>query len=414
MKKIRGVWLTTAASDIFDNNSNIVKAMQLLANTGFNTVFPVVWNNGYTLYPSDVLNRHFGVGISPKFTGRDILQEVLDAATPLGLAVIPWFEYGFAASYQNNGGHILEQKPEWEGKDKNDRRLVKNEFVWMNSLDLEVQNFMLDLFLEVATKYPDIAGVQGDDRLPAMPSEGGYDEKTKALYRSQFGENPPRDPKNPDWLAWRADLLSDFLARLYREVKAINPELIVSMSPSPFPFGFNEYLQDVPAWIDRGIVDFIHPQLYRRKLDDYKGLVDDLVDRVGQDKAGILSPGVLTRFGDFQITATALWKSILHNRRSGIRGESLFFFESLKIDNNALATFLSNKDYANFIYLQQGNIGSDVQEIQQILKNKDFDPGITDGRFRSATKLAVEKFQAKNGLEIDGVVGPLTYAKLMS
>jgi uncharacterized lipoprotein YddW (UPF0748 family) len=43
------------------------------------------------------------------------------------------------------------------------------------------------LFLEVATKYS-VAAVQGDDCLPAMPSEGGYDSKTTALYASEFGK----------------------------------------------------------------------------------------------------------------------------------------------------------------------------------------------------------------------------------
>jgi uncharacterized lipoprotein YddW (UPF0748 family) len=414
LKKIRGVWLTTAASKVLNSNANIVAAMQLLADSGFNTVFPVVWNNGYTLYPSEVLERNFGINISPNFTGRDILQEIIEAATRLNLDVIPWFEYGFAASFQNNGGHILAQKPHWEGQDKNNKRLTKNNFVWMNSLDSDVQTFMLDLILEVVKKYPSIAGIQGDDRLPAMPSEGGYDRQTQALYRRQFGENPPQNSKDRHWLKWRADILSDFLARLYREVKAINPNLIVSMSPSPFPFGFNEYLQDFSTWIDREIVDFLHPQLYRRNLGGYRSLVDDLIDRMGQERASILSPGVLTRIGEFQIRADDLWEAIVHNRRSGIRGETLFFFESLQVEGNALANLLKEKNYANFILVQEGNLGEDVKEIQQKLKEKNFDPGVTDGRFGSLTKVAIKKFQQQNGLEVDGVVGSLTYMKLIS
>lgn len=413
MKKIRGVWLTTAASDVLESKQNIKKAMQLLAEAGFNTVFPVVWNNGYTLYPSAVLNKNFGIEIFPPYTGRDILAEVIEEATPLGLEVIPWFEYGFIAAYKQDGGHIIKGKPEWAGKDKDNQILTKNDFVWMNSLDPEVQDFVLSLFLEVARNYK-IAGVQGDDRLPAMPSEGGYDQKTKTLYHNQFGEDPPLDLKTPSWLKWRANILNDFLAKLYREIKNINPNLIVSVSPSPYPFGFNEYLQDVPTWISREIVDLVHPQLYRRDLDEYKALVDDLVDRFGQENLSKISPGILIRSGDYQITPDILWQSIRHNRRSGIRGEVLFFFEGLNTNNQALATFLKNKNYANFIYLQFGNIGDDVQEIQQKLKDKGYEVGKTDGNFGSLTKSAVEKFQRDNSLSPDGVVGPETYAKLMS
>lgn len=413
MKKIRGVWLTTAASDVLESKQNIKKAMQLLAEAGFNTVFPVVWNNGYTLYPSAVLNKNFGIEIFPPYTGRDILAEVIEEATPLGLEVIPWFEYGFIAAYKQDGGHIIKGKPEWAGKDKDNQILTKNDFVWMNSLDPEVQDFVLSLFLEVARNYK-IAGVQGDDRLPAMPSEGGYDQKTKALYHNQFREDPPLDFKTPSWLKWRANILNDFLAKLYREVKNINPNLIVSVSPSPYPFGFNEYLQDVPTWISREIVDLVHPQLYRRDLNEYKGLVDDVVDRFKQENLSKISPGILISSGNYQITPDTLWQSIRHNRRSGIRGEILFFFEGLNFDNQALATFLKNKNYANFIYLQFGNIGDDVQEIQQKLKDKGYEVGKTDGNFGSLTKSAVEKFQRDNSLSPDGVVGPETYTKLMS
>lgn len=413
MKKIRGVWLTTAASDVLESKDNIKKAMQLLAEAGFNTVFPVVWNNGHTLYPSAVLNNNFGIEIFPPFTGRDILAEVIEEATPLGLEVIPWFEFGFIAAFKQDGGHIINKKPEWAGKDKDNQLLTKNDFVWMNSLDPEVQDFVLSLFLEVARNYQ-IAGVQGDDRLPAMPSEGGYDQKTKKLYRSQFGEDPPLDFKTPSWLRWRANILNDFLAKLYREVKKINPNLIVSVSPSPYPFGFNEYLQDVPTWINRGIVDLIHPQLYRRHIDEYKGLVDDLVDRFGQENLSKISPGILIRSGNYQITPDTLWQCIRHNRRSGIRGEVLFFFEGLNADYQALATFLKDKNYANLVYLQYGNIGDDVQEIQQKLKDKGYEIGKTDGNFGSLTKSAVEKFQRDNSLSPDGVVGPETYTKLMS
>ena len=50
--------------------------------------------------------------------------------------------------------------------------------------------------------------------------------------------------------------------------------------------------------------------------------------------------------------------------------------------------------------------GSDVAEVQTIL-------GIeADARFGPATLLAVENFQASNGLTADGVVGPKTWAKL--
>jgi uncharacterized lipoprotein YddW (UPF0748 family) len=408
MKKIRGVWLTSAASNILDSRANIAAALQLLVDTGFTTVFPVVWNNGFTFYPSQVMKEHFQEEIAPNFAGRDILAEVIESA-PSGLEVIPWFEYGFAASFGNNGGHLLAKKPQWAGKARGDKLLIKNNFVWMNALDREVQDFLQELFLEVATKYP-VAGVQGDDRLPAMPSEGGYDSKTRALYASEFSKQPPNNSKDQDWLKWRANILNNFLERLYRSIKNINPDLIVSMAPSDYPFSYNEYLQDVPAWLDREIVDLIHPQLYRQNLNDYKNLITQMVNRFGQKQLTKIYPGILTRIGNFQLSSNDLWEAIRHNRRSGVRGEVFFFLESLH--NASQASFLRGKNYADFLFLQLGNIGEDVEEIQGKLTEKGFLVGTVDGEFGSKTKLAVERFQSANGLTVDGVIGPLTYARL--
>ena len=110
---------------------------------------------------------------------------------------------------------LLAKKTEWSARDYNGNLLVKNGFEWMNVLDEEVQNFMIDLVLEVATNY-DLDGIQGDDRMPpAFPSEGGYDAKTVEDYRQQFSCYPPHNHQDRKWLQWRADILTNFLTRLY-------------------------------------------------------------------------------------------------------------------------------------------------------------------------------------------------------
>lgn len=120
-------------------------------------------------------------------------------ARRVGLKVIPWFEYGFASSYNLNGGILLQKKPQWAGRDRNGNLLQKNGFEWLNALDPEVQEFLLNLVLEVVKNY-DVDGIQGDDRLPAFPCEGGYDGVTLTRYRQQFHCNPPQNPKDRQWL----------------------------------------------------------------------------------------------------------------------------------------------------------------------------------------------------------------------
>ena len=344
--EIRGVWITTTSSQVLNSKQNIAEAMDFLAQTGFNVVFPVVWRNGATHYPSQVMREIFGVEIDPKFQGRDPLAELIDEARRVGIAVIPWFEYGFASSYNQNGGLLLAKKPEWAARDSAGNLLKKSGFDWMNALDSEVQDFMLNLLLEVVKNY-DVTGIQGDDRLPALPTEGGYDTKTVQRYQQQFNQNPPQNFKDPQWVQWRADILTNFLTRLYQEVIAINPNLVVSMAPSNYPWGLNEYLQDSKAWIDRGLVDMIHPQLYVRDLESYKRLVDRVVnEQFTAKQIPQLAPGVLMKVSSYRISPDDLLQAIAYNRYNGIPGEVFFFYEGLREDNDALANVLRSGAYS--------------------------------------------------------------------
>lgn len=62
--------------------------------------------------------------------------------------------------------------------------------------------------------------------------------------------------------------------------------------------------------------------------------------------------------------------------------------------------------------LYWGARGDDVREVQQKLKNRYFFQGNVDGVFGQATYDAVIRFQKKNGLVVDGVVGAETYREL--
>ncbi len=336
--EIRGVWMTTTDSSVLNSRDNIVEAMEFLAETGFNVVFCVVWNKAATQYPSQVMRETFGVEISSLCIGRDPLAEVIEAAHAVGLKIIPWFEYGFASSYNLNGGMLLAKKPEWTARDIQGNLLKKNGFEWLNALDPNVQAFMSNLILEVVNNY-DIDGIQGDDRLPAFPCEGGYDAATQQRYYSAFGKKPPSNPKDTQWLKWRADILTQFWASLYHQIKAINPNLIISISPNIHDWAYKEYLQDTPTWLQQNIVDIINPQIYRRDFNSYKTIVDTTTQQF-KGTLQRMAPGILTKLGSYIISPDLLIQKIEYNRSQGINGEVLFFYEGLRANNNQLAKVL--------------------------------------------------------------------------
>ncbi|MEW6637354.1 MAG: peptidoglycan-binding domain-containing protein, partial [Actinomycetota bacterium] len=62
--------------------------------------------------------------------------------------------------------------------------------------------------------------------------------------------------------------------------------------------------------------------------------------------------------------------------------------------------------------LRRGARGADVEELQRLLQQAGYDPGPIDGIFGGGTQSAVRSFQRDQGLTVDGVVGPRTWAAL--
>lgn len=67
---------------------------------------------------------------------------------------------------------------------------------------------------------------------------------------------------------------------------------------------------------------------------------------------------------------------------------------------------------ANIPYAQRGTKGPLAAAIQAALCESGQATDI-DGEFGPKTENALREFQKKNGLDVDGIAGPATYAKLL-
>ena len=343
---VRGVWITNVDSDVLTTRAKIAEAMDHLVSRGFNTVFPVVYNGGFTLHPSDVMAATFGEArrTHPSFGGRDVLDELIVEGHRVGLEVIPWFEYGFVSSF-GGPGHILTAKPQWAALGANGQQVVKNGFYWMDALNPEVQDFMSSLVLEVASRY-DVDGIQGDDRMPAMAVEGGYTAVDRALYAADFGgASPPPFPTEQGFVRWKANRLTNYLGRLYRSVKAVDRNLTVSMSPSPFSFGYDEYLQDLPRWLDSAYVDVVHPQLYRYDIASYRFEANKALTFTRPVDLPKFAPGILLKAGSQLNGPAYAVDAVRYNRSRGVSGEVFFFYEGLRARNQFVSDSLRKYVY---------------------------------------------------------------------
>jgi uncharacterized lipoprotein YddW (UPF0748 family) len=335
-----GTWVTNVASTALNSKANIQTCVANCKKYGINNIFMVVWNKARTMYPSKVMEDTFGTEYKQdaNFSGRDPLAEMITEAHNNNIKVYAWFEYGFAASYSSDGGDIIKLKPGWAGKDASGNLLMKNGFSWMNSFLPEVQNFMISLFKEVITNY-NVDGVMGDDRLPACPVEGGYDDYTLKLYQQEKNITTTPASNDATWIDWRTNKLTEFMSTLYKACKAVKSSVEVVSAPSPYPWGKTNYLQDWPTWLTKGYIDRVIPQVYRSDISTYKTTLAQQLTYVSAANKSKFSPGILIQNGNVNPSEDLLKQMIAADRGSSLTGECFWFYEGLSHFDSYFSTY---------------------------------------------------------------------------
>jgi uncharacterized lipoprotein YddW (UPF0748 family) len=375
-RELRGVWLTNIDSQVLFSRDALAAGVNRLAELNINTLYPTIWNWGFTLYPSQVAERQLGVRqylfgdqnppAATAATERDMLAEAVELGHARGMAVIPWFEFGFMAPadyelYRRHPDWFTQMRveppdPEEEGVPETNpaapvdiQALLGNDSPaadevtdpgiwmeggviprrWMNPFHPQVQKFLLELVDEVMTTY-EVDGFQFDDHL-GLPVEFGYDPYTVALYRADHnGQAPPDDPQDAEWLAWRAAKISDFLAQVHTLVKNRRPNAVVSISPNPYPFAYVNYLQDWPTWVERGLVDELLIQIYRSDQNRFIWEMNKPQATTARRQIPT-AVGILSGLRARPVGVDHITDQIAAVRDRAYAGMSFFFYESLWI-----------------------------------------------------------------------------------
>ena len=349
---IRAVWVTNVASSVLFSEAGLTAMVDKLAELNFNTICVATYNKSQTLFPSQTLANV--LGLTPAQTvidgcsWGDVLGKLIEKAHAKNIKVIAWFEYGFASHYAGQNSPISDKHPDWVSKDITGVQTNKNNFYWLNGFHPQVQKFLTDMVVECVTKYPGLDGVQGDDRLPALPSHAGYDDYTKQLYKTETGKDVPTTPTETAFFNWKVNKMSDYAVTLYNAVKAARSTCLVTWAPSTRGWSKDNYLQDWPEWLKRGVADWISPQLYRAEsagIDSYSYLLYGDLQNVftTPELRKKYVPGMLVRNGSDIVSDAFLAKLIQYNRSKGVFNESTWFYEAIPSKQKAFKALYPGK-----------------------------------------------------------------------
>ena len=107
------------------------------------------------------------------------------------------------------------------------------------------------------------------------------------------------------------------------------------------------------------------------------------------------------------------------NKRYSLDYNRIYGYGRPKYDEESTATTTTTQKEEGFKVnmktLKKGCYGKQVKTLQALLIGYGYDCGRSgaDGDFGGATDSALRKYQSRNGLTVDGVAGPKTWAKLL-
>lgn len=267
-------WPSQKGLSVNNQKNEYIKMLEGLKDAGINTVIVQVRSEGDAFYKSEINPwSRFLTGTQGKDPGYDPLAFIVSETHKRGMKVHAWFN-PFRASIYNNTDNIssknvIKKHPEW---------VVNYSGKWyLNPGIPEVRNYVVQTVAEVVENY-DIDGVHFDDYF--YPGSGFPDQATYDKYGN--GEN-----KNN----WRRENVNKLLDSVHKKVKEIDSNVDFGVSPggiwrnkssisSGSNTGGNETYSnayaDTRAWIQRGLVDYVVPQVYWKighPVADYKTLI---------------------------------------------------------------------------------------------------------------------------------------------
>ena len=349
---IRGVWVPAPRfTKVLHTYENVQKFVGLLDSLNFNSIFLVSYAQTKSIYPSKVIKQYTGSKslaetsmLFPylknyhqplKSPTGDPVADLIRLAHQRKIKVFFWYEYGFMGDTKpiTMDNPLLAKNPDWLGiaNDGKPAAYHQKDF-YFNAYDPKVQDYMIKIIQEGIKLYPEVDGVQGDDRLPAMPRNSGYDSYTVKRYQKEHqGKLPPQNYNDTAWVNWRIDILNQFGKRLYQAAHAIKSDIIVSFAPNPYPWSKENLMQDWPNWVKNNICDLLAVQCYRYNADAYKNTVSEALSYVkANNSKQLFAPGIILMEGSQIKMSTDLLKQQLKiNRNLNINSEIFFYNEAL-------------------------------------------------------------------------------------
>lgn len=191
------------------------------------------------------------------------------------------------------------------------------------------RSFELSLIRELATRYPQLAGIHLDyTRFKSQ--EYCYCAGCRTRFTQATGTAISRWPadvqgggKQAAYRQWRRDLLTRFVADVHQELDRLNPKMKLSASVYPIYPGVRESIaQDWGTWLKLGLLDFVCPMSYTANPELFIEWYRKQIASPGVK--GKVYPGIGVTSMECRLSAVETITQINALRQEGATGFTLF------------------------------------------------------------------------------------------
>lgn len=302
----------------------------------FNAIFVQVRYRGDALYRP---NRYLSFYANPEprsiyLKGQaddfDPLALAVEEGHAWGLSVHAWvtcFEVtgGFAPQDEN---HVVNRHPEWVSSDRWGNRMGVGHRAWLDPGIPEVRDYTASVLLDIVSNY-EVDGLHLDYVRYEGP-DMGFAPIAVSEYWVRTGLDA--DPEDEEWRAWRRDNVTEFVDRVQREAREINPEIVVSAAVFPDRAGdaYDGVYQDWGRWLEEGLVDLALPMSYSLNAGVIGRQTADAVTHAGE---GLIYTGIALK--DYSDESEPLDPAVVRShieavRAAGADGVAIFSYTDLR------------------------------------------------------------------------------------
>ncbi|MBE5889297.1 MAG: hypothetical protein E7283_10860, partial [Lachnospiraceae bacterium] len=286
---MRALWLRPKET----TKAQVEAAVQKIADTGINTIFLETVFNGYTIFPVE----YDATYQNPDYRGFDVLQAYIDACHSRGIQLHCWVESFFIGmEWEDAGGPVYAAHKDWLLTDKegnNWEDTIYGKMYFFNPARPECREWIVCLY-EILVKNYDIDGIQLDYvRYPEKTStkDYGYDDYTINAFKAEYGFDPTNaadgSAEAEKFAKFKRDQVTKYVEACSTRLRAIKPELILSLSVYPFfTDGVKNFMQSAQLWMDRGYGDLVVPMAYYE--NQVENLTKDAIAVAGSEKNAVI------------------------------------------------------------------------------------------------------------------------------